>query len=285
MLEQSSVFDSGWRGWSVVLRGSEPQMGCGMNNEIVKGENLKVDPLHQCKTKADLQAEYIRIFMMCSVSIANIDKLSCFRICGVPLSPQQILSAAPSIKNATYQDLVLRPEKSMPKFDQAPEDYSFALAIVENKPVFAGDVIFLKPHAVVYKADALPYDPPRAQLSPKTIKGRNEVTVLPDSNSHDLHISFGETSFLKQSFFGEAYQERSLPVTGRVSAHSLTWAQWKNTEEYEEPHLIRQQWDASKDLGKELKELVVFIMGFLIVGSIIVFGIPAILMFFRLLRY
>lgn len=252
-----------------------------MDIGLLKGVNPITDTVYQCKTEADLQEEYKRIFILCG---GVLNELNFIRVGGIPLSPitLQVFTAS-GIKNVTYQDLVRSPERFMPKFDKSPENYSFALAKVENKPVFAGDVIFLRPHAVVYVAGSNSYDDPRVKLSPKSLKGRNEVTVLADSTPGELHISFDENSFLKHSLLGSAYQKQSLPVTGRVAEIFLTWKQWKQPGDYEEPHLIREQWEASKELGKELKNLALFVIGFLIVGSIIIYGIPAILLFLKLL--
>ncbi|MBI4808486.1 MAG: hypothetical protein HY799_06040 [Nitrosomonadales bacterium] len=202
---------------------------------------------YQCKTKADLQAEYIRIFTLCENT--GLNKLSCIRVGGVPLSLCELEFVDPELKPVTYQDLVLKPERCMPKFDKPPEEYSFARAILENKPVFAGDVIFLRPHALVYEAGSDSRQDPRSRLSPKILKGRNEVTVLIDSSSQELHVRFNETSFLKDSILGEPYHAHALALTGRVPKSFLTWMQSDAAVVYEEPHIFKEKWEASKVLG------------------------------------
>ena len=83
----------------------------------------------QCKTKAELHREYGRACDMCNENGSALKSWSCVK----------------------YLDVQFEGE---PEFDKAPSDYMFALAIVEGKPVFPGDLLYEKetgkPYAVSF---------------------------------------------------------------------------------------------------------------------------------------
>jgi len=69
----------------------------------------------QCKTRADLHREYARVIDMCEGT--NIDPLECVKCDGLEIDEG-------------------------PFFDWTVHSYQFALAIVEGKPVFPGDLLY-----------------------------------------------------------------------------------------------------------------------------------------------
>lgn len=71
----------------------------------------------QCKKKADLHRKYAQINDMCE---------------GTETPPYKCVKHK---NNLMFAELI---------FTGKPEDYQFALAIVEGKPVFPGDVLYLK---------------------------------------------------------------------------------------------------------------------------------------------
>ena len=72
----------------------------------------------QCKTVADLHRELARVLDMCEGTSVNPD--TCWKFDGIRKSVAPFLTAPPSL-------------------------YSFAIAIVENKPVFIGDELYYTP--------------------------------------------------------------------------------------------------------------------------------------------
>jgi len=69
----------------------------------------------KCKTKAWLHREYARVLDMCEGT--NVYTFNCIKCFG------KIMEHAPI-------------------FDSVPEKYDFAIAIVEDKPVFIGDTLY-----------------------------------------------------------------------------------------------------------------------------------------------
>lgn len=77
--------------------------------------------MSQCKTKADLHREYARVCDLCEG--VEVKSWKCVR-----------MNTLGTIRYY-FDD---------PKFIEPPERYQFALAIVEGKPVFPGDLLYNK---------------------------------------------------------------------------------------------------------------------------------------------
>ena len=78
----------------------------------------------QCKTRADLHREYARVCDMCNLNGSALKSWEC------------VISNVNSIGDFYFVD--------EPQFTNPPESYRFALAVVEGKPVFPGDVLYIK---------------------------------------------------------------------------------------------------------------------------------------------
>lgn len=109
-----------------------------------------------CKDEADLHEEYARAIRMCKGTKVNPG--GCVKLSGVQ-------------------------HFCKPDFTAAPNCYSFALAIVEDRPVFEGDVLYDKASIqcpadedICWDYSALSWNPPKK----KTFMLNGEELPLPD---------------------------------------------------------------------------------------------------------
>jgi hypothetical protein len=86
-----------------------------------RSDNLKFEP--QCKTKADLHEQYARVLRMCDGTVIRPD--DCVKYDGMIIG-----------RNIDF---------TVGRFNQ----YEFAIAIVEGRPVFRGDKLFRQLHSFV----------------------------------------------------------------------------------------------------------------------------------------
>ena len=120
--------------------------------------------------KSDLHREWARVMDMCEGT--NINPWQCVR--------------QPRTKELHRTD-------RMPDFSMRPEDYEFAVAILKDKPVFAGDLIYHKIENMPYKVrwcDGLINDNDWAWNPPKkTFMLNGEELPCPDGNKGGYQIS------------------------------------------------------------------------------------------------
>ena len=114
----------------------------------------------KCKDEAELHEEYARVIRMCKGT--KVRPKICVKHCGIVLTLDYIYFSLP------------------------PGEYSFAIAIVEDRPVFEGDVLyneFGKLAAGSYKpcGESWSWNPPKK----KTFMLNGEELPLPDSFKED----------------------------------------------------------------------------------------------------
>lgn len=119
--------------------------------------------------QSDLYREYARVIDLCEGT--SVQPWECVRWNGTPFN-------------------------EVPLFCDPPKRYTFALTVVENRPVFAGDVLYgengiswdVTPSLVqAYFFGGLSWNPPK----PKTFTLNGKEFPLPDGGQFELYIAGG----------------------------------------------------------------------------------------------
>ena len=122
-----------------------------------------------CKDEAELHEEYARVIRMCKGT--NVPHWKCVKLCGLKY-PGKVCD-----------------------FTSTPSDYSFALAIVEDRPVFEWDILYNESGGIYIAEESrwiysgifstLTWNPPKK----KTFPLNGDELPSPDGGGHSLYFS------------------------------------------------------------------------------------------------